>query len=223
MARPVRRRTRHEPRVPSPEGIKTALERFSEGARSILRRELIEDETERFHKYLILLIKWNNQRKMIGSSNPLWIVENLFLDSLLFFHVVSDTVRALVDIGSGAGLPGIPMKIIRPDLQVLLVESKQWRASFLKTAVRELRLSDIDVLSDRVRTAPDAWRKSFDAAVARCAGDSESTIRLGQEFVRAGGSIILSGPPIPRGINVGQYAVVELPDGTSRRFVVHSP
>jgi 16S rRNA (guanine527-N7)-methyltransferase len=159
---------------------------------------------------------------MIGSNSPLWIVDNLFLDSLLFLHVIPRTVGSLVDIGSGAGFPGVPMKIVRPEIRTLLVESKQRRASFLKTAVRELGLSDMEVLSDRVLTAPDDRRKRFDAAVARCAGNADRTIRLAMEFVRAGGPVVLAGPPTQRGINKGRYTLVQFPDGTSRRFVVCS-
>jgi 16S rRNA (guanine527-N7)-methyltransferase len=218
----VRPRTRRGPRVPSTEAAKTALERLARGARSILHRELTEDEVDQFNKYLLLLIKWNSQHRMIGSNAPLSIVENLFLDSLLFLHVIPNAVRSLVDIGSGAGLPGLPMKIVRPEIRTLLVESKQRRASFLKTAVRELGLSDIEVLSDRVLTAPDGWRKTFDAAVARCAGNTDSTIRLAMEFVRAGGPVVLSGPPTQRGTSQGRYTVIQLPDGTSRRFLVCS-
>jgi 16S rRNA (guanine527-N7)-methyltransferase len=218
----VRPRTRRGPRVPSTEAAKTALERLAHGARSILQRELTEHEVDQFSKYLFLLMKWNSQHRMIGSNAPLWIVENLFLDSLLFLQVIPNAIRSLVDIGSGAGLPGLPMKIVRPEIRTLLVESKQRRASFLKAAVRELGLSDIEVLSDRVLTAPDGWRKTFDAAVARCAGKPNSTIRLAMEFVRAGGAVVLSGPPAQRGISQGRYTVVQLPDGTRRRFLVCS-
>jgi len=159
---------------------------------------------------------------MIGSNAPLWIVENLLVDSLLFLRVIPQTVMSLVDIGSGAGLPGIPLKIVRPDIRVLLVESKGRRATFLRTVIRELRLSDIGVLSDRVLDVPGDLCKSFDVAVARCAGRSGRTIRLGMEFVRPGGTVVLSGPPAPRQADAGQYTVIPLPDGTTRRFIVHS-
>ena len=175
-----------------------------------------------FSKYLGLLIKWNNQHRMIGSSAPLWIVENLFVDSLLFLQVVPQTATSLVDIGSGAGVPGIPLKIVRPDIRMLLVESKERRASFLRTAVRELRLADIAVLPDRVLDVPGDFRNSFDAAVARCASSHDSTIRLGIQFVRPGGMVVLSGPPTPRGTDAGRYIVIQLPDGTARRFIVRA-
>ncbi len=147
---------------------------------------------------------------MIGTSDPTWIAEELFLDSLLFLHVVPDTVESLVDIGSGAGLPGIPIKIVKPSLRMLLVESRQRRASFLSAIVRELGLTGIQVLSERVLTVPANWRGAFDGAVARCAGSSESTMRLGAEFVRRGGTVVLSGPPAPRKAEIGRRIVVRV-------------
>ncbi|OLC63962.1 MAG: hypothetical protein AUH76_05380 [Candidatus Rokubacteria bacterium 13_1_40CM_4_67_11] len=105
---------------------------------------------------------------------------------------------------------------------MLLVESRQRRASFLKTAVRELELVDVEILSERVLSVPSRWRKAFDVAVARCAGDVESTLKLGLGFVRTGGMVAVSGPPDPCGVKIGRYTVVQLPGGRTRSFVVDS-
>jgi len=160
---------------------------------------------------------------MVGSSDPVWIAEELLLDSLVFLRVIPANVGNLVDIGSGAGLPGIPIKIVKPEARMLLVESRQRRASFLKTVVRELDLRDIEVVPGRVLTVPAGWRNVFDAAVARCAGNLDTTMRLGVGFVRTGGSVVLSGPPTPGPVNIGSHTVVHLPGGKTRNFVVHIP
>src|SRR4030095_4695568 len=68
----------------------------------------------------------------------MWIVEHLFLDSLLFLRLVPSTARSLADIGSGAGMPGVPIRIVRSDAEVTLVESRRRRASFFSALVREL-------------------------------------------------------------------------------------
>ena len=83
---------------------------------------------------------------MVGSDGPAWIVENLFLDSLLFLRVLPTPLHSLLDLGSGAGLPGIPLKIVRGDLELVLVESRRRRASFLSTVVRELALANVRVI-----------------------------------------------------------------------------
>jgi len=168
------------------------------------------------------LIKWNSKHRIIGSTDPTWLADHLLLDSLVFLHVIPPTVKCLVDIGSGAGLPGLPIKIVRPDIRMLLVESRQRRASFLKAAVRELELVDVEILSERVLSVPSRWRKAFDVAVARCAGDVESTLKLGLGFVRAGGMVAVSGPPDPCGVKIGRYTVVQFAGGRTRSFVVDS-
>jgi len=160
---------------------------------------------------------------MVGSSDPVWIVEELLLDSLLFLRVIPANLGNLVDIGSGAGLPGIPIKIVKPDIRMLLVESRQRRASFLKTVIRELDLPDTEVLSEQVLAVPAGWRNLFDAAIARCAGNLDTTMRLGVGFVRTGGSVVVSGPPTPGPVRVGSHTVVHLPGGKTRNFVVHIP
>jgi len=159
---------------------------------------------------------------MIGSTDPTWLADHLLLDSLVFLHVIPPTVKCLVDIGSGAGVPGLPIKIVRPDIRMLLVESRQRRASFLKTAVRELELVDVEILSERVLSVPARWRKAFDVAVARCAGGVESTLKLGLGFVRTGGMVAVSGPPDPCDVKIGRYTVVQLAGGRTRSFVVES-
>ena len=161
---------------------------------------------------------------MIGPSHPMEIAEELILDSLLFLQVVPEDVGSVVDIGSGAGLPGIPIKIVRPSVRMLLVESRQRRASFLSAAVRDLGLTETQVLSERVLTAPTELRSIFDCAVARCAGSPGSTMRLGAEFVRKGGIVVLAGSPNQGGptkaAETSRRVIIRSGSGRSRSFLV---
>jgi len=95
------------------------------------------------------LLEWQRTHRLVGSSEPRWIVENLFLDSLLFLRVLPPGITTLLDLGSGAGIPGIPIKLVRPAIQLVLVESRRRRASFLSTAVRDLGLSGTRVVGGR--------------------------------------------------------------------------
>ena len=106
----------------------TPLEALSRGAEAILGRRLSEAERDSFAKYLSLLLKWQKSHRLVGSDEPMWIVEHLFLDSLLFLKLLPASCRKLADVGSGAGLPGLPIKIVRRELDVLLVESRRRRA-----------------------------------------------------------------------------------------------
>jgi len=159
---------------------------------------------------------------MIGASDPLWVVENLFLDSLLFLRALPSSFSNVVDIGSGSGIPGIPLKIVLPDVRVLLVESKHRRVSFLSAVIRELGIESVDVLSDRIDSAPARWQSRFDVAVARCAGRLESTLRVAATFVRSGGVVVASGSPGSRDADRGGVVVPGVRAGTHRHFVVVS-
>jgi len=151
----------------------------------------------------------------------MWIVEHLFLDSLLFLKMLPSTAATILDLGSGAGLPGLPMKIINEDLDVTLAESRRRRASFLSTAVRELALSRTRVISDRLEDPARELEGRFDAVVMRCAGDLNKLMPLASRLATRGGVVVASGPPESRALNLGDWVVVpSWVPGKTRRFAV---
>jgi 16S rRNA (guanine527-N7)-methyltransferase len=197
-----------------------ALDLLRELSVPILGRPLGSDEAAAFRKYLEILIKWQRIHRLVGSSSPEWIVDNLFLDSLLFLRVLPPSAASIVDVGSGAGFPGIPIKIVRPGLEVTLLEARERRGSFLSAAIRECGLQGIRVSIGRAEAAPSSMLSSFDAAVARCAGDPAMIGPLASRLVRSGGSVILSGPPDGA---VGVWVEVEgIRPGSIRRFAVRT-
>jgi 16S rRNA (guanine527-N7)-methyltransferase len=188
----------------------------------ILGRDLTETESGSFRNYLNLLIKWNNIHRLLGSDDPKWIVDRIFLDSLLFRRALPAGVRSVLDAGSGAGVPGIPLKLVDPEMELTMVESRLRRASFLATAIRELSLPRTRVIADRlesvVRTSPGA----FDAVVARCAGSVGVLFGLGAHLVRRGGIVIASGPPEEHRLPAGRWMTVPgIVSGQTRRFAVY--
>jgi len=169
---------------------------------------------------LELLIKWGETTRLISSTEPHWIVEHLLLDSLLFLRVLSPEVRSLLDFGAGAGLPGIPIKIVRPDIELTLLEGRRRRASFLSTVVRELGLSGTQVVNARAEDAP-GLRGAFDAVTMRCAGALDRTLPLASEFVAPGGVLVASGPPEERPLTRAEWITVQgLRPGSTRRFAI---
>lgn len=190
----------------------------------ILGRQLAGRERDLFTKYLNLLRKWQRSQRLVGSAEPGWIVENLFLDSLLFLRVLPAGLGSLLDLGSGAGLPGIPIKIVRPEIQLVLLESRRRRASFLSSAVRELALEGVSVLIGRAEELADALAERFDAVVMRCAGDVERLFPLAARFVISGGLVVASGPPRQRPLAQGEWVTVAAgKDRKTRRFAVYRP
>ena len=113
--------------------------------------QLSETQLQQVSTHLALLLKWNARTNLTAISDPEEIVtrhfgESLFTARLLF---TPGTHESAIDIGSGAGFPGLPLKVWNPNLELTLVESNQKKAVFLKEVVRALHLTGMTVLTDR--------------------------------------------------------------------------
>ena len=200
----------------------TPIEALQDRATAILGRPLTGGERDDFAQYLELLVKWQRAHRLVGSADPMWIVEHLFLDSLLFLKLLPSTVRALADLGSGAGLPGLPIKIVRRDIEVSLIESRRRRAMFLTSAIRAIQLEGAHVVEGRVESLSHELEGRFDAVVMRCAGDPEVVIPPAVTLLSRRGIVIASGPPKPKTISMGDWVIVPgIRRGTTRRFAVY--
>jgi 16S rRNA (guanine527-N7)-methyltransferase len=150
-----------------------ALER---GAKE-LALELREPAEERLLEYLSLMAKWNKTYNLTAVRDPLAMVSHHLLDSLAVLpHLRMPLEGALADAGSGAGLPGIPIAIARPDWHVVLAEANQKKAAFLRQATIELGLRNARVHDGRV----EDWRPAERFAIVI----SRAFARLAQ-FARA--------------------------------------
>ena len=121
---------------------------------------------ERLLDYMALLVKWNRTYNLTAIRDPLAMVGHHLLDSLAVLpHLPLAAAGRIADAGSGAGLPGIPLAIARPEWRVTLAEASQKKAAFLRQAVIELHLSNVEVHEGRV----EAWRPRplFDVAISR--------------------------------------------------------
>lgn len=200
---------------------------LASGLHALLGRLPTEQELGAFSHYLALLLRWNRVHSLTAYREPEEIVDKLFLDSLLFLRLLPPHTSRLLDLGSGAGIPGIPIKIVEPAWSMTLIEARRRRSSFLASAVRELALQDIRVLTGRAETLikdfPDLDRR-FDAVVTRASGKVEAIVRIALPFLRPGGRFIASGPPVTkpfRGNGLESWQIVTSPlSGRPRRFLV---
>lgn len=159
-----------------------------------LGRPLTRPERSDLCNYMEILLKWQRTHRLVASNDPGWIAEHLLADSLLFLKVFPVGIRTVIDIGSGAGFPGIPLKIARTDISVTLVESRQRRASFLRGVVRELGLAEVQVVDQRLE-AMSPMGAGADVATMRCAGEPRRLLTAALRLVRPGGIVVASGPP----------------------------
>ena len=151
---------------------------------------LIDD----FTRYGQLLQERNQQLNLTGVSDSEGIAVRHFLDSLSCATVTGDLGgRRLVDVGSGAGFPGLPLKILYPTMHLTLVESTAKKARFLEEVVELLELADVEILNERAETLghDPVLRASHDWAVARAVAGMAVLAEYLFPFVRLGGRILV--------------------------------
>ena len=137
--------------------------------------------------YLALLTRWNATYNLTAVRDPREMVAKHLLDSLAMQPFVRD-IATLADLGTGPGLPGIPLAIATPSLQVTLVESNGKKARFLREAVRQLKLPNATVAESRIEAFKPA--ATFDAITARALATLPLILQLGGHLLAPGGRLL---------------------------------
>lgn len=169
------------------------------------------------------LLRWNRRINLTGYRTPEEVRVGLFLDALaLLPHVVGDS---LLDIGSGAGFPGLVLALARPDLAVTLLEPRAKRVSFQKQAIRSLSLGNVRAAQGRAGEGPDAALpgEMFSTVTVKAVGSLADSLILARPYLAPGGRILL-----PRGRHDRESALAaglvvvdyELPPPGGRRIIV---
>lgn len=143
-----------------------------------------------FEKYTELLLSWNEKINLTAITDPQDIIIKHFADSCgTVGHEIKGGEGFLADIGSGAGFPGIPLKILCPDLTVILMDSLKKRVSFLETVIAELGLKDIQAVHGRAEDLArmQEFRERFDYVTARAVASLPVLSEYCLPFVRVGG------------------------------------
>ena len=139
-----------------------------------------EQMVSQFGSYLDLLVKWNQKINLTSEKSSQDILLRHIFDSLQYAPVISPKDQ-IVDIGSGAGFPGIPLKIIYPELVATLIESQRKRCSFLETVIFELGLKATKVINDRAeKISPE---RLVEAVIFRGVSDIQSCLELAIPFL----------------------------------------
>jgi len=137
--------------------------------------------------YLALIEKWNRVHNLTAVREPERMVVLHLLDSLAILPHLAHA-RSVLDVGTGAGLPGIPLAIARPELAVTLLDASQKKAAFLRQAKAELALDNVDVVCGRV----EHWRpgRTFDAVVSRAFAELADFATLAGHLASPGGALL---------------------------------
>ena len=170
-------------------------------------RELSPTQRANLVLYEELLLGQAVPRGIVAASDSGHLRTRHILDSLRAVPHIQVTAERIVDLGSGAGLPGLPIAIVRPDLEVTLTESRQIRAAFLELATERLRLPNVRVFPEPA----EGLAAGFDACLARGFGDVSRTWEVARVLLRPDGELLYWA-----GRN---FTLEEAPSGASARAV----
>jgi 16S rRNA (guanine527-N7)-methyltransferase len=207
-----------------------SLEEFFKAFPALLGRAATPAERNAFGRYANLLLLWNRTHHLTALKTRADIGRVLFLDSLLFTALLPREPLRILDIGAGAGVPGVPLRMTDPGVALTLIESRRKPVSFLHALIRELALSDIAVHHGRAEALlselPELQGK-FDVVVTRAVGLGSEVIDMATAYLKSGGKLIAAGPPIARtmpkidGPASAEWKKVEYPKlGVARAFLV---
>jgi 16S rRNA (guanine527-N7)-methyltransferase len=156
---------------------------------------LSQDQLAQFERFLAELEKWNKRINLTAADTIDELVTRHVLDSLAGVLVLNElsTDAQVADLGSGAGFPGLPIKIARPDLQMTLIEPRQKRAAFLTTICALLDFRDTAIVEATIdsRHVPQDLVKRFDAVLMRAVTDPRSAKELAVPLVKPGGMVAI--------------------------------
>jgi 16S rRNA (guanine527-N7)-methyltransferase len=158
---------------------------------------LDDEQLEKFDRFKQELLAWNQKINLISENSAREIVARHFLDSLTPLPFIEKSNAKILDVGSGAGFPGLPLKIANPLLAIYLLESNRKKVSFLKHVIRQLKLDHVWVVHDRIENLmrKNSWSETFDILISRAAFALSDLQVFCDFFLKADGTLVaLKGP-----------------------------
>lgn len=169
------------------------------------------DKYEKFMTYKELIKKWNKKINLTSITDDEEIVEKHFIDSIKMFQFLpAKCAGKIIDVGTGAGLPGIPVKILCPEIYVVLLDSLNKRINFLNEAIYSLKLSGIEAVHGRAEDygQDSNYREKFDIAVSRAVAALNVLSEYCIPFTKKGGYFIaLKGPSVKQEIDESSKSI----------------
>lgn len=173
-------------------GMEHDLTKLKKGIEA-LNIDITDEQLAKFDKYISLLIQWNKKMNLTAIVEPEEIIVEHFLDSISIFKVMDiEDHHSIIDVGTGAGFPGIPIKIAKPQVKLVLLDSLKKRTEFLKIVAEELNLNDIEVIHSRAEdlAREENYRENFDLVVSRAVASLNMLAEYCIPFVKVGGYFV---------------------------------
>lgn len=154
---------------------------------------LTDEQVEKLTRYYELLIEWNEKMNLTALTEPEDVALKHFCDSILLLKYAEiPDGSSLIDVGTGAGFPSVPVKIVRPDIKLCLLDSLNKRLTFLTEVVNELNLTDVKIVHSRAEDGAKKaeLREKFDFATSRAVAQLNVLSEYCLPYVKVGGAFI---------------------------------
>jgi 16S rRNA (guanine527-N7)-methyltransferase len=157
---------------------------------------LNKEQIKKFSQYLELLIQWNQKINLTSLKTPQEIITKHFLDSISCIKAIDKYINiegiSIIDVGTGAGFPGVPIKIIRPSIRLFLLEARKKKTVFLEKVTEEINLQQVKILNGRAEAfgkCPD-YREKYDIALSRAVAPLSTLSEYCLPLVKVGGLFV---------------------------------
>lgn len=196
--------------------------------------QIQNEQIEQLYNYMNLLIEWNEKINLTAITEPNEIILKHFVDSLTISKYINKNEK-IADIGTGAGFPGIPLKILNPDNEIILIDSLNKRINFLNEVIKSNNLNKIQAIHARAEEIGhnNNYRGQFDVVTSRAVAKLNVLLEYMLPLVKAGGKCIcLKGPNTEQEIDEAKNALdilggkiikieeITLPDSDNKRTII---
>lgn len=192
----------------------TEIEKLLSESLKTLGIDINENQVKQFMMYKDLLIEWNEKMNLTAITEDREVIQKHFVDcvSIASKIEIPENIN-VIDVGTGAGFPGIPVKIAFPHINITLLDSLNKRINFLEEVVKNLELENVNCIHSRAEDGGqnEEYREKYDMCISRAVANLSVLSEYCLPFVKVGGTFVsLKGPDVTEELNEGRKAIEKL-------------